>query len=64
MAYLWVLNFSDGRHSLLDIAERAAMPFSVIRDAADTLATAGLLEAGSSTSAPGVPSLRPLVPAQ
>jgi aminopeptidase-like protein len=43
MAMLWVLNFSDGRHSLLDIAERAAMPFSTIRGAADVLRDAGLL---------------------
>jgi aminopeptidase-like protein len=40
---LWVLNLSDGRHSLLDIAERAEMPFGSIRDAAARLLTAGLL---------------------
>src|SRR5207245_3535111 len=27
IALLWVLNFSDGRHTLLDIAERAGVPF-------------------------------------
>lgn len=43
MALLWVLNQSDGRHSLLDIAERAGMPFSVIRRAASTLESASLL---------------------
>jgi aminopeptidase-like protein len=43
MALLWVLNFSDGRHSLLDIAERAALPFSTIRGAADVLRDADLL---------------------
>jgi aminopeptidase-like protein len=43
MSRLWVLNFSDGGHSLLDIAERSALPFSVIRDAADDLLQAGLL---------------------
>jgi aminopeptidase-like protein len=37
MALLWVLNLSDGQHSLLDICERAAMPFSKIRAAADVL---------------------------
>ncbi len=42
-ARLWVLNFSDGEHSLLDIAERSGMPFSVIRDAADQLHEGGLL---------------------
>jgi len=45
MALLWVLNFSDGRHSLLDIAERAALPFTTIRGAADALRGAGLLRA-------------------
>ena len=42
-AQLWVLNQSDGLHSLLDIAERSGMEFDVIRHAADRLATAGLL---------------------
>jgi aminopeptidase-like protein len=45
MALLWVLNFSDGRHSLLDIADRAAMPFATIRSAATALLDAGLLAA-------------------
>jgi aminopeptidase-like protein len=44
MALLWVLNFSDGAHSLLDIAERAELPFAVIRNAAGRLEKAGLLE--------------------
>lgn len=39
MAMLWVLNLSDGEHTLLDIAERAGLPFAVV------LATARLLEA-------------------
>lgn len=43
MALLWVLNFSDGQHSILDIAERAALPFSTIHGAADVLRDAGLL---------------------
>ena len=42
-ARLWVLNFSDGEHSLLDIAERSGLPFSAIRDAADVLRHGGLL---------------------
>lgn len=42
-ARLWVLNLSDGDNSLLDIAERAMLPFSVIRTAADLLHEAGLL---------------------
>ncbi len=42
-ARLWVLNFSDGEHSLLDIAERSGIPFAAICDAADLLAESGLL---------------------
>jgi aminopeptidase-like protein len=34
MALLWVLNLSDGAHSLLDIAGRAGLPFDAVRDAA------------------------------
>jgi aminopeptidase-like protein len=42
-ARLWVLNLSDGEHSLLDIAERSGMPFEAISDAAALLCQAGLL---------------------
>ena len=49
MALLWVLNLSDGDHSLLDIAERAGMPFRVIRQAANSLATHDLLAPARST---------------
>ncbi len=42
-AILWVLNQSDGGHSLLDIAERAGVGFATIREAADRLAECGLL---------------------
>jgi aminopeptidase-like protein len=42
-ARLWVLNLSDGEHSLLDIADRSGMPFATICDAADLLSEAGLL---------------------
>ena len=34
---LWVLNLSDGRHALLDIAERSGVDFRAIRQAADLL---------------------------
>jgi aminopeptidase-like protein len=44
MDRLWVLNLSDGRHGLMDIAERAGKPFSRIRDAARVLEGAGLLQ--------------------
>jgi aminopeptidase-like protein len=43
MALLWVLNLSDGEHSLLDIAERAGLPFAVIQSAAELLEQHGLL---------------------
>ena len=43
MALLWVLNFSDGQHTLLDIAKLAGMPFAQIKDAAAALARSGLL---------------------
>jgi aminopeptidase-like protein len=42
-ARLWVLNLSDGEHSLLDIAERSGIPFSAISDAAELLCQNGLL---------------------
>lgn len=42
-ARLWVLNLSDGQHSLLDIAERCGMPFSAISEAAELLVEKGLL---------------------
>lgn len=43
MAMLWVLNQSDGRHSLLDVAERSRTAFPIVRTAADLLERAGLL---------------------
>jgi len=43
-ARLWVLNLSDGEHSLLDIAERSGLPFAAIHDAAELLSENGLLE--------------------
>jgi aminopeptidase-like protein len=42
-ARLWVLNLSDGGHSLLDIADRSGISFSAISDAADLLYRNGLL---------------------
>jgi len=42
-AMMWTLNFSDGAHSLLDIAERSALPFATISAAASQLENAGLL---------------------
>lgn len=43
LALLWVLNLSDGRHSLLDIAERARLPFDAVDRAASALAAHDLL---------------------
>jgi aminopeptidase-like protein len=43
LAMLWVLNLSDGDHSLLDIAERARLNFDSIYQAAIALQEHGLL---------------------
>ncbi len=45
MAMLWVLNLGDGKHTLLDVADRARLPFADVRQAAEALAGAGLLRA-------------------
>jgi aminopeptidase-like protein len=50
-ARLWVLNLSDGDHSLLDIAERSGIPFASISDAADLLCRSGLLCAAADGAA-------------
>jgi aminopeptidase-like protein len=44
LALLWVLNLSDRHHTLLDIAERARMPFAQIEEAAVALLAVDLLE--------------------
>jgi aminopeptidase-like protein len=44
MAMLWTLNLSDGKHSLLDIAERANLPFALVRKTAALLHSSGLLK--------------------
>jgi aminopeptidase-like protein len=44
LAMLWVLTLSDGKHSLLDVADRARLPFASIRATADRLLEAGLLQ--------------------
>jgi aminopeptidase-like protein len=45
LALLWVLNLSDGEHSLLDICKRANMKFETIHFAASKLEEADLLRA-------------------
>ena len=44
LATLWVLNLSDGQYSLLDIAERANLPFRVIYEVVEKLLGHGLLQ--------------------
>jgi aminopeptidase-like protein len=44
LALLWVLNQADGGNSLLDIADRSGLEFSVVRAAADTLVEHDLLD--------------------
>jgi aminopeptidase-like protein len=52
LAMLWVLNLSDGEHSLLDIAERAQIDFDSIHDAAAVLREHGLLKESLNNSRP------------
>jgi len=44
LAMLWVLNLSDGQHTLLDIADRSGLEFDLIRSAADLLLKHDLLQ--------------------
>jgi aminopeptidase-like protein len=46
-ALLWVLNQSDGRSSLLEIAARSGLSYAVVERAAERLERAGLLATGS-----------------
>ena len=56
-ARLWVLNLSDGEHSLLDIAERSGLPFPMISDGAELLHENGLLaRVSDTTEATGTPA--------
>jgi aminopeptidase-like protein len=52
-ARLWVLNLSDGEHSLLDIAERSGLSFSAIKCAAQILCESNLLEVISEQESKG-----------
>jgi len=53
-AMLWILNLSDGEHSLLDIAERSGISFYIISDVANLLHERGLLSMVSEDSNAGV----------
>lgn len=44
IAMLWVLNLSDGEHTLLDIAERSGLAFGTVHDTASLLLRHGLLK--------------------
>ena len=44
LAMLWVLNLSDGNHTLLDIAEQSGLKFGLIKKAADMLLEHDLLK--------------------
>ena len=43
LALLWVLNLSDGKHALLDIAERSNLPWRAVKRAVEVLSANGLL---------------------
>ncbi|MEI2751553.1 MAG: DUF4910 domain-containing protein [Nitrospira sp.] len=44
LVLLWVLNLSDGQHTVLDIAERAEVPFHRVHAAVEALLKVGLLK--------------------
>jgi aminopeptidase-like protein len=52
LTMMWVLNLADGRHSILDMAERSGRPFGALSAAAQRLREAGLLT-GHCVEAPG-----------
>lgn len=43
-AFMWVLNYSDGNHSLLDIATKSNIDFQIIKEASDALYKAKLIK--------------------
>ena len=57
-AMLWLLNLSTGENSLLDIAERSGLEFSLLRSVAKDLLDNGLLAPRSEPSARVRPSKR------
>lgn len=44
LSMLWILNLSDGRNTLLDIADKSGLRFDFIKDAADALFACDLLK--------------------
>ncbi|MCU1677875.1 MAG: hypothetical protein JWM93_2633 [Frankiales bacterium] len=47
MSLLWVLSYSDGAHSVLEIARRSGLPYAEISAAAEALREVGLLESAA-----------------
>lgn len=43
MALLWVLNLSDGYHTLMDISKQSGIGFDLVKEVADKLVECGLL---------------------
>jgi aminopeptidase-like protein len=46
-ALLWVMSCADGAHTLLDVAERAGLPFDVVEDAVSALERCDLVRRGA-----------------
>ena len=44
MAIFWMLNLSDGKHSMLEISFRSGIKFNQIKQAADALLKADLIK--------------------
>jgi aminopeptidase-like protein len=51
-ALIWLLNLADGRHSLLDMCDRAGLPFRQIRSAADIALMTDLVRLGEDLLVP------------
>jgi aminopeptidase-like protein len=58
-ALLWVLNQSDGHHSLLDIAQRSGLKFAALQAAAAELRKARLLGVSADENGPSRAGRRP-----
>ncbi|HEY9584309.1 MAG TPA: DUF4910 domain-containing protein [Candidatus Paceibacterota bacterium] len=43
-AMFWILSFSDGKNSLVDIAVRSKLPFEIIKESSEVLKKSGLLK--------------------
>jgi len=58
LALLWVLNLSDGNHSVLDIAIRSNLAWDTIKEAVDALSESGLIVPAEEPTMP--PARQPL----